>query len=160
MITELDGNRIASESFAKVFQAYIECSNAVQGVIRDMVEIINADDATGDQKEAAVSILADALFPARHNGELEADLEVCEKHAKGEQRDAIDRMNAAELRFADKLKNLMQRRNMTQAALAQATGVGQSAISMMLNRNCRPQRRTLEKLATGLKVPLHKLWAN
>lgn len=158
MTTQLDGNRIASESFAKVFQAYLECSTAVQEVIRDMVEVINADDATGEEKDAAVSTLADALFPLKHNGELGIDLEVSEKHATGEQRDAVDHMNAAELRFADKLKDLMQQRKMTQADLAAATGVGQSAISMMLNRHCRPQRRTLEKLAAGLNVSVRQLW--
>lgn len=35
-----DAELIASEAFARVFRACIECSDAVQEAIRDMVEIV------------------------------------------------------------------------------------------------------------------------
>jgi transcriptional regulator with XRE-family HTH domain len=47
---------------------------------------------------------------------------------------------------------------MTQEQLAAAIGVGQPAISMMLNRNCRPQARTVKKLADALGVEIEELW--
>jgi len=37
-------------------------------------------------------------------------------------------------------------------------GIGPSAISMMLNRQYGPQRRTIEKLAKALKVPVADIW--
>ncbi len=46
----------------------------------------------------------------------------------------------------------MEKRNLTQTALAGLVGLYQSAISVMLSRQCRPRRRTVAKLATALGV--------
>jgi transcriptional regulator with XRE-family HTH domain len=40
----------------------------------------------------------------------------------------------------------------TQEEVAERIGVGQPAISKMLNRNRRPQKKTIMKLATALNV--------
>jgi transcriptional regulator with XRE-family HTH domain len=61
-------------------------------------------------------------------------------------------------RFADTLAQMLAEKKMTQAELAQRIGVGQSAISMMLSRKCRPQPRTLGKLAEALGVSVETLW--
>ncbi len=47
----------------------------------------------------------------------------------------------------------------TEVQLARRIGVSQSAISMMLPRRCRPQRRTVEKLAETLGVKADDLWS-
>jgi transcriptional regulator with XRE-family HTH domain len=47
---------------------------------------------------------------------------------------------------------------MTQAQLADKLGLGQPAISMMLQRNCRPQKRTVVRLADALGVAPEELW--
>jgi len=47
---------------------------------------------------------------------------------------------------------------MTQEALAAKLGVGQPAISNMLNRQCRPQRRTVLRLAQALGISPEELW--
>ncbi|SRR5579884_3629976 len=60
--------------------------------------------------------------------------------------------------FADRLARLLAEQQMTQAELARRMGVGQSATSMMLSRNCRPQPRTLGKLADAPGVPVEDLW--
>jgi len=52
----------------------------------------------------------------------------------------------------------MARRGMTQEALAAKLGVGQPAISNMLNRQCRPQRRTVLRLAQALGISPEELW--
>jgi transcriptional regulator with XRE-family HTH domain len=49
-------------------------------------------------------------------------------------------------------------RNLTQAELAEAAGVDQPAISMMLARRGRPQRRTPEKIARALQGEVDQLW--
>jgi DNA-binding XRE family transcriptional regulator len=67
-------------------------------------------------------------------------------------------MDQAEAVFAATLARLMAGRQLTQAQLAVQIGVGQSAISMLLKRRSRPQRRTLGKLAEALGVPVEELW--
>lgn len=47
---------------------------------------------------------------------------------------------------------------MTQDQLAEKIGVGQPAISMMLKRQCRPQKRTVQRLAEALGVAAEELW--
>src|SRR5205807_6174384 len=67
-------------------------------------------------------------------------------------------LEQAEAAFAATLARLLAERQLTQAQLAERIGVGQSAISMLLKRRCRPQRRTLGKLAEALGVPVDVLW--
>jgi DNA-binding XRE family transcriptional regulator len=67
-------------------------------------------------------------------------------------------MEEREAAFAATLARLMAERQLTQAQLAERVGVGQSAISMLLKRRCRPQRRTVGKLAEALGVPVEELW--
>jgi DNA-binding XRE family transcriptional regulator len=68
------------------------------------------------------------------------------------------RMDDEEAVFARNLELLMAQRQLTQTELAQRIGVGQSAISMLLKRRCRPQRKTLGKLAAALGVEVEALW--
>lgn len=60
---KFDGRLIASKVFADVFQAYLECSNEIQAVIRDMVQVVNADNFTEEERDAALAKIAEALFP-------------------------------------------------------------------------------------------------
>jgi lambda repressor-like predicted transcriptional regulator len=153
-----DGNLIASRMFAQVFEAYLECSDEVQAAIRDMVRVANAPDATNDEREAAIVTIAEALFPSSHNGALGVCLEDCEKEAPKEVREMLRQMDRQEATFGERLTALLEARGVTQAELALAIGVKQPAISMMLSRGCRPQRRTVEKIARELKVAPEELW--
>jgi transcriptional regulator with XRE-family HTH domain len=67
-------------------------------------------------------------------------------------------MDREEATFADRLRAVMQERGVTQEQLAERIGVGQSAIAMMLQRQCRPQRRTVSRMAEALEVPPDRLW--
>ena len=155
---QLDSNRVLSEMFSKVFRAYMECSDEVQELIREMVEVAEADDVTDDEKEAALATIEDALFPKSRTGGLGADLEEYQESATGPSRDVLNQMKLEEATFAERLSSLLEAKEMTQEDLAEAIGVGQPAISMMLARDCRPQRRTLEKIASALKVSPEELW--
>lgn len=148
-----DAELIASEAFARVFRAYIECSEAAQEAIRDMVEIVNDPEATADERDAALLTIAEALFPSPG-----ADLEECETRASDDVRTELDAADSQEATFADRLGSLLKERNMTQSELGDRIGVGQSAISMMLSRNCRPQRGTVKKIADALEVQPSDLW--
>jgi predicted XRE-type DNA-binding protein len=153
-----DGNLIASQLFAQVYQAFLECSDKVQKAIQDMVQIVNAPDATADEREAALETMAEALFPSKDNGTLGIDLEDCDRSEPEDDLTILRQLEQEEATFAERLSALLESRNMTQSELANAIGVGQPAISMMLSRNCRPQKRTVEKIAQVLKVNPEDIW--
>jgi DNA-binding XRE family transcriptional regulator len=68
---------------------------------------------------------------------------------------SLDREEAT---FAERLRELMDKNGISQTRLAEMIGVGQPAISMMLSRSCRPQLRTVEKIAQALGVSVNSLW--
>jgi len=153
-----DANLITSRMFAQVFQAYLECSDEVQAALREMVGIVNAADATEDEREAALATIAEALFPSRHNGSLGIDLEELDKEASKPTAAFLKQLDEQEATFAERVTALLDERGITQSELANAIGVGQPAISMMLSRSCRPQRRTVERIAKELKVAPEDIW--
>ncbi len=142
-------------------RAFVECSDTVQGVICEMFEIINDPETDDDDKKMASRTLVEALFPKSFNGSLGADLvELENEHRTNGEGGSkiISEMDAEEQTFASKVTTLMEQRGMTQTQLAEAIGVGQSAISMMLSRQARPQRRTVTKIAEALGVEVEELW--
>lgn len=156
---KLDGNLMVSEQFAHLLCAFRECSGEVQEVILEMAKIVEDPHATEDEREAAVATIAEALFPSGVNGTLGIDLDEVEGLAsrRGE-KDVLEEMDQEEATFADRVNALLAQKGMTQGQLADAIGVGQPAVSMMLSRNCRPQRRTVEKMAKALKVSPEDIW--
>lgn len=146
---------------APLLQAYLECGDELQAHVRELLAIL-ADPQTDDDDRALTAMtLADVLFPNRHEGELGSDLKECEamgaQHSE-ETRTTLERMDREEACFAERLRDLMQKRGVTQTQLAEQIGVGQSAIAMMLQRQCRPQRRTVARIAEALKVRPEELW--
>ena len=55
-------------------------------------------------------------------------------------------------RISERISEALQVRNMSQAELSEATGIGKSSISMYLSDKYEPKRRNLEKMASALKV--------
>jgi lambda repressor-like predicted transcriptional regulator len=158
---DIDPELMTSRMFAQVFQAYVECTEEIQRLVRDMVEIVNDPSATEDEKHMACSTIAEALFPSRHGGQLGVDLEEAERldaeHSR-EVKDVHASMDRQEEHFADRVLSLMRERDMTQAQLANACEIGQPAVSNLLSRRSRPQRRTVEKIAKALGVPSSEIW--
>lgn len=152
--TKKSADVIASQQFAMVFQAYLECSDEVQAAIREMVEIVNDPEATDDEQDAAIITIAEALFPSHHNGALGADLEEMEAKHAGQYAD----LDSQEATFGERVNAVLDSKGMTQSDLAAAIGVGQPAVSMMLSRGCRPQRRTVEKIAEALELTPEDIW--
>lgn len=155
-----DEQRALSTLFAKHFRAYMEASDEVQDVIESMSNILNDPDADPDEKVAALDTLTEALFPASHNGQLGIDIDDLRSVQPKEIKDECAKHDAQEESFAYRLADLMQKREINQAQLASMIDVQQPAISMMLARNCRPQRRTIEKLAKALRVKPKDLWTD
>ncbi|TVS20258.1 MAG: XRE family transcriptional regulator [Planctomycetaceae bacterium] len=73
-------------------------------------------------------------------------------------REAMDEMEREEEMFAQRLRAIMKEKGVTQTQLAESLKIGQSAISNMLHRQCRPQRRTVLRLAEALSVNPADLW--
>ena len=63
-----------------------------------------------------------------------------------------------EAEFAEKLRELLRARAITQAELAARVGSSQPAISLMLKRQCRPQKSTILSIASALNVDPRELW--
>lgn len=144
--------------FADLMRHFMECSDVVQSAILEMAQIVNDPESDQDEKEMALATIQEALFPKRHNGNLGADITELDPASGPELSAVIAELDAEEAEFATRVQALMDARGITQVELANKAGVGQPAISMMLARNCRPQKRTIERLATALGVAPQDLW--
>lgn len=157
--TVTDPAQQLSKQFADVFQSYLECSDEVQAAIIEMVKIVKAPDATDEERESALETMAEALFPAKHNNNIGIDFDDgYESEAPVEVKRVLMQMEKEEAGFSERVSVLLEKRNMTQRDLAAGVGIGQPAISMILSRNCRPQKRTVEKIAKVLMVSPEELW--
>ena len=146
---------------AQWIRAYLECSEVVQEIIHDMAAIITSEDADDDEKDLALATFVEALFPKTHHGSLGADLEELEQENSGDCdqfASLVEEMDRQEACFGERLRMILTAKQMTQEDLAKEIGVGQSAISMMINRQARPQMRTVEKIARALEIPVEQLW--
>ncbi len=155
-----DIERLTLLQAAKFLRAYVECSDEIQAGIREMLEILNDPNTDDDDRDMTLATLADALFPDPHDRAHGAELEDWQRRdaESGEGRAAVQELDREEETFAARLRDLMARRHVTQEDLAAKIGVGQPAISNMLKRQCRPQRRTVARLAEALGVPPAELW--
>lgn len=157
----VDPELMTSRMFAQILQSYMECSDEIQEVIRDMAAIVNDPEATETERSMACSTIAEALFPSRHAGYLGIDLEEAELLDAGDSKEfkeACDSMNEEESCFADRVQAILKTRGMSQAALADACQIGQSAVSNLFSRRSRPQRRTIDKIAKVLDVSPDEIW--
>lgn len=146
---------------AKLLRNYLECNDAVQGGIREMIEIVNSPNSDEDEREMALRTIQEALFPVYHNGTFGVGLDDADTLATSNQRDgkvSLNEIEREEQTFADRLRSHIDKRGITQDDLAAKIGVGQTAIAMMLSRHCRPQRRTIRRLAEALGVAPNELW--
>ncbi|MCA9309803.1 MAG: helix-turn-helix transcriptional regulator [Phycisphaerales bacterium] len=153
--------RTETQLFAQLFRGYLEASDAVRRVICDMAGVINDPQADEDEKAAALSTLMEAMSPSHapesRGGELGIDLADLAEGQAGNAAECASH-DLEEEDFARRLREVMEERGLTQSELAGRIGVGQPAIANMLARNCRPQRRTVERLAAALEVPPQRLW--
>ncbi len=152
-------NTQVSQLFATCLCAFRECSDEIQGVVIEMASIANDPEATPEEREAAVATIAEAVFPSGDDGSSAVDLDVAESLERSATEKAVsDELDDEESSFAERLAVLLKKEQMTQIQLAEMIGVGQPAVSMMLSRGCRPQRRTVEKIAGAHGVSAEELW--
>jgi hypothetical protein len=140
---------------AELISAVDQCAPELQEEVWEMMHILTSDDASEDEKVAASNVINDILFPGiasdwrkHHEGWLKSD-EVSEIEKA---------MDLEEMTFSESVRELMVVKNITQEQLAAMIGVGQPAVSNILSRNSRPQRKTVEKIAKALDVSPDELW--
>jgi lambda repressor-like predicted transcriptional regulator len=143
-------------------RAYMECSDEIQKLVKELInEVILSDESDSDEKQMAMFSVADALFPNPHKGFHGMDLLESEIEASAQEPELakiVADMDAEELSFSERLRAVLVENGMTQQELADAVGLGQSAIANILSRDCRPQQRTVRKIAEALGVQPSELW--
>lgn len=141
--------------------AIAECSDAVQEVVVRLLGVIKSPRTTQVERQRALMTIADALFPNSESGEYGLDLIASEATAAAESSSLareVQVMNTQEATFAHRVRELMETKRISQQELADRVGCSQPAISQMLNRICRPQKKTILKLAEAFNVQAHDLW--
>jgi transcriptional regulator with XRE-family HTH domain len=135
----------------------------VQQVVIKLLGVIKHPDTTPAERQRALMTIADALFlnPDETDGEYGQDLAVSESYAATavpRLAREVEKMNTQEATFAQRLRELMEAKRISQQELADRVQCSQPAISQMLNRACRPQKKTILKLAEALNVQPRDLW--
>ena len=145
--------------------AITECCDEVQEVVASMLSVIKMPSATEEERLQALASIAEALSlnpdELRQHTESDQDpfAQIADARAKLAQVTSVptrpDSMQAA---FADRLRDIMEAKRISQNELADRVGCSQPAISQMLTRQCRPQKKTILKLADALGVASSALW--
>jgi ribosome-binding protein aMBF1 (putative translation factor) len=125
--------RLLAQLFADLLPIYLEADDDVRAQMDDALATLNDPEAPQRQRDAMLDLLAAGLFP-----------------------DEPPQLIARET-FGERVRTLMEAQGFTQSDLAAAMGIGQSAVSEMLRRDSRPQRRTVERVAEALGVDPERL---
>ncbi|VTR90829.1 dna-binding protein : Protein containing Helix-turn-helix type 3 domain protein OS=Rhodopirellula baltica SWK14 GN=RBSWK_02058 PE=4 SV=1: HTH_3 [Gemmata massiliana] len=139
-----------------------ECDPELREMAWELFEQLHSGALDPEQAAATTALIAEILFPnADGRGAPGLDLEEAEKIAvliEPASGPLIQGMDKQEATFAERLRQVLEEKGVTQADLALKIGIGQPAISMMLNRTCRPQQKTVAKIATALDISPVDLW--
>jgi predicted XRE-type DNA-binding protein len=152
----------ALQAATPIVLALAECDEELREDAIELFKQLASGELDQEQQYATTALLAEILFPnCDGQGQPGLDLAEAEEIAAKVDPDAqrvLERMDKEEAGFARRLREIMEEKGLTQAQLAELVGIGQPAISMMLNRSCRPQRKTVLRFAEALGVPAQSLW--
>lgn len=152
---------MSAQDRKRFWGAIAECSDAVQEVVVRLLGVIKDPHTAHAERQRALMTIADALFPNSESGEYGMDLVASEAKAAAEipsLAHEVQRMDTQEATFANRVRELMEAKRISQQELARRVDCSQPAISQMLNRTCRPQKKTILKIAEALNVDARELW--
>jgi transcriptional regulator with XRE-family HTH domain len=143
--------------------ALADRTDTVQQVVVMLLKMVKDPRTTPAERHRALVTINDALFldPDEEEGEYGQDLAASETNAAAKTpwlAREVQKMNGQEAKFAERLRQQMEAKRISQQELADRVGCSQPAISQMLNRMCRPQKKTILKLAEALNVQARELW--
>ena len=133
----------------------------VRQTVLQMLRVIENPNSTAHERQRACSTIRDAFELHDDPHRYGVSPAVCEARAAARYASidrVADELDSQEAAFAEKLRELMKARAITQSELASRVGCTQPAISQMLKRECRPQRKTILGLANALDVDPRELW--
>lgn len=146
----------------RVWATLSECSDDIQQVVVSMLGLLKNSETSPNERQRALMTLADALsLNPDEDGEYGQDLVASEAGAAVRYpllAREVEKMNSQEASFAARLREIMKAKHISQTELAERIGCSQPAISRMLNRNGRPQKKTILKMAEALNVNTQELW--
>jgi transcriptional regulator with XRE-family HTH domain len=159
----------ASPEQREILHRYMECSDNVQSVVRSMFAVLDNPHVTNEDRQRATRTIADALYlkPEEGHGGYGFDLvrveqEPATKHPEEHRRPLVaqrlEQLDKQQATFSERLRSILGQKNFTQEELAERIDCTQSAISKMINRNSRPQKKTILKMAAALNVAPTELW--
>ena len=135
------------------------CGDELRAAALELMAQLVSGELDEYEERSTCALLAEILFPDADAGR--ADPAESEEQAASQDpqvAEVLAEMDLREASFAERLRSIMDGKGMTQSELAAKVGIGQPAISMMLNRACRPQKKTVHKLAPALGVDAAELW--
>jgi transcriptional regulator with XRE-family HTH domain len=142
--------------------ALADCSEAVYQVVVTHVNVVKDPRAKPAERASALTKVADALFPnpAEENGQNGRAPGASGSRAASQGPPSARETGKTDAQetFARRLRELMEAKRISQQELADRVGCSQPAVSQMLRRECRPQKKTILKLAEALNVPARELW--
>jgi transcriptional regulator with XRE-family HTH domain len=155
----------------ELIRRYLECSDEVQSVVRSMFAVLTHPLTTNVDRQRAITTIANALFvnPMEGHGRCGLDFLTAERDAAGKHEQVerwpvlaatVDQLDSQAATFAQRLRKILDDKNVTQEQLAERIDCTQSAVSKMLSRDARPQRKTILKMAHALSVQPTDLWPN
>ena len=151
-----------ADELQRFCRALMECSDQVRADVLRMFEIAEDSNVSIADRLRALNTIADQLHLIRDpDGRFGMDLADSERLVAGQfpaLAYQVKQMDSQEAEFAERLRDLMKKKQITQKQLAERIECSQPAISQMLNRKCRPQRKTLNKIASALDVDVRELW--
>ena len=140
----------------------MEGGNEIRNSVVKMLDLVRNSATTPAERQRALATIADALFS---NSEEDNDCGrecvasvPCDVDDTPQLSRNLQGTDTHMAKFAQRLRELLDARRMSQSELAERIGCSQPAISQMLNRNRRPRKRTILKLANALNVQAHELW--
>jgi transcriptional regulator with XRE-family HTH domain len=142
--------------------AVVGSSDQLQQDVLQMVEIVANEERPANERQRALMTIADALHlnpdkDGRYGMNLvESEADAAKEYPQLARK--VEAMNNQEAEFAERLRTIMKDKNISQSQLAERINCSQPAVSQMLNRKCRPQRKTLNKIAAALGVDARELW--
>jgi len=152
----------ALQAASPIVLALQECDEELRAEAIELFGQLAGGELDEEARYATTVLLAEILFPnADDKGYPGLDLVEAEAIAPSVDPAAkavLASMDEQEAVFAQRVRELMDTQGLSQAELAAKVGIGQPAVSMMLNRACRPQRKTVLRFAQALGVPPEELW--
>jgi lambda repressor-like predicted transcriptional regulator len=140
-----------------ILNALEECSPELRAEAVELLKDLNSGELDPIAETATMTLLSEILFPNTDDEGLYG-LDRLAPSQDPEAEAILEEVDRVEADFASRVLECMNAAGMTQSDLAKRLGIGQPAISMMLQRSCRPQKRTIRRMAEALGVRAQDLW--